>query len=267
MKNYQANILNPGNFFLQLFMGSSLDVTINGDEDRKHQFRQEYEDFKIFQTYLNIPLVLMILFINFYFGKTSRLLDQFYQVFITYFYITLAFRENILKVNGSNILSWWIIHHYLSILVSIMMLTWPKTEHYLAFRSGFYLYSLYTALLQIMQHKYQKKRLYIAKTLGKADPFDIANADSTPMQVERSFFVLLPFIFFGHGIQFYFANLLLRLFWRQESRMEWQVLGVGLTFLILGTFNVITMIEVIYNKFKNKKRQSVAMIESINKNK
>jgi TMPIT-like protein len=36
-----------------------------------------------------------------------------------------ALRENILKANGSNIRTWWVVHHYLSIAVSLVLLLWP----------------------------------------------------------------------------------------------------------------------------------------------
>jgi len=51
----------------------------------------------------------------------------FFQVWLLYYYISLALREHILKVNGSLIKWWWIIHHYLSIGVSLLLLTWPGT--------------------------------------------------------------------------------------------------------------------------------------------
>ena len=47
-----------------------------------------------------------------------------FQLWLTYYYITLALREHILKVNGSNINAWWIAHHYIAILLSAIVLTW-----------------------------------------------------------------------------------------------------------------------------------------------
>ena len=44
-------------------------------------------------------------------------------VWMLYYYVSLSLRENILKVNGSNIKDWWIYHHYLSSIMSITVLT------------------------------------------------------------------------------------------------------------------------------------------------
>ena len=57
-----------------------------------------------------------------------------------YYYVSLALRENILRVNGSNIRPWWITHHYLSSFMSIVLLTWPEGENYNKFLPQFNLY-------------------------------------------------------------------------------------------------------------------------------
>ena len=44
-------------------------------------------------------------------------------IWMLYYYVSLSLRENILKTNGSNIKRWWIIHHYLSSIMSITVLT------------------------------------------------------------------------------------------------------------------------------------------------
>ncbi len=42
-----------------------------------------------------------------------------------YFYCSMALRENVLMVNGSNIRPWWIHHHYWSIFTCFLFLTIP----------------------------------------------------------------------------------------------------------------------------------------------
>lgn len=37
----------------------------------------------------------------------------------------LAIRENVLRVNGSNIRNWWIRHHYYSVALALTVLTMP----------------------------------------------------------------------------------------------------------------------------------------------
>lgn len=49
-------------------------------------------------------------------------------IWMLYYYVSLSLRENILKTNGSNIKTWWIIHHYLSSVMSITVLTCECTH-------------------------------------------------------------------------------------------------------------------------------------------
>ena len=44
-------------------------------------------------------------------------------IWTLYYYVSLSLRENILRVNGSNIKPWWIYHHYVSAVMSITVLT------------------------------------------------------------------------------------------------------------------------------------------------
>lgn len=73
-------------------------------------------------------------------------------MFLSYFYMTLAMRENILRVNGSNIKQWWITHHYLSIILVLTMLTWPQSPVYDSYRFWFYLYAVYSGIVQVLQY-------------------------------------------------------------------------------------------------------------------
>lgn len=42
----------------------------------------------------------------------GELLLKIHQLWLLYYYLTLSLRENILLANGSDILHWWIYHHY-----------------------------------------------------------------------------------------------------------------------------------------------------------
>jgi len=90
------------------------------------------------------------------------------QLFLAYYYASLAIRENILRqvsicvkyfdthfvifrANGSNIKPWWIWHHYLSMGIATCFLTWPDSTSYAMFRNRLHIFGMYTALLQILQ--------------------------------------------------------------------------------------------------------------------
>ncbi len=51
-----------------------------------------------------------------------------YLVWLSYFYLAMALRENVLVVNGSHIRPWWITHHYISAAASLALLGLPITS-------------------------------------------------------------------------------------------------------------------------------------------
>ncbi|VDL66011.1 unnamed protein product, partial [Nippostrongylus brasiliensis] len=70
------------------------------------------------------------------------------------YYCTLTIRESILTINGSRcfrIKGWWVAHHYLSCVLSGMVLTWRDGECYQEFRPQFMYFVLYIAFIQILQ--------------------------------------------------------------------------------------------------------------------
>jgi hypothetical protein len=48
--------------------------------------------------------------------------DLLWHIWLLYYYLSIALRENILKANGSEIHGWWFMHHYISMV--------PKTKHF-----------------------------------------------------------------------------------------------------------------------------------------
>jgi len=245
LKRLHNEILNPGSRFLRLFLGSVNSVVLNGHASRRYKFKQEYEEFKRKCTLWNIPITFLLLFLF-----NNRVLDTFYQIWLFYFYLTLAMRESILQVNGSRINTWWIVHHYLSILLVMTLLTWPSTVIYRQFRPQFFVYAFYTAIVQLLQYQYQTQRLYVMKTLGKANQMDVANSDSTQVVLSRQFMFLLPFIFFGQLFQFF--NALCLFYWCVSSGewQEWQAYLVGLEFFVLAYGNFITTVRIFRRKWK-----------------
>ena len=78
--------------------------------------KQEYEKFRA-RTNIIFCLFTMIRAALLFYSPTSLLADMVESAslcWLLYYYASLALRENILKVNGSNIATWWISHHYIS---------------------------------------------------------------------------------------------------------------------------------------------------------
>eukprot|EP01080_Neovahlkampfia_damariscottae_P007191 gene7191-11507_t len=250
LQKIKDSILNSGDWVMESFLGSVNSYYLNGSNERRIEFKREYEQFKYGKTIYNIPIVIIVGFIlpMFFF---RRIYDQAYQLYMAHAYMSLAFRENILKVNGSSIHPWWIKHHYYSILLCLSMLTWPYTETYMRFRPWFYYYALYISIVQLGQYLYQQRKLYTQQTLGKANYLDTANSDSTPTHLSKgSFYILLPLLFIGDIIQLFFMYTLVSVYFLEK--VEWQVLSVGILFGIMGFFNFTTTWKVMMKKIKQK---------------
>jgi hypothetical protein len=76
LKEIKSSITNSGGPFMQLFLGKINSLYLTGDDDRKIQFKSEYEEFKLYYTLLNIPIILIILAI-----RPIRILDQGIAIF------------------------------------------------------------------------------------------------------------------------------------------------------------------------------------------
>jgi hypothetical protein len=62
---------------------------------------------------------------------------------LVWYYCTLTIRESILKVNGSRIKGWWRLHHFISTVVSGVLLIWPNTGAWYEFRDQFMWFNVY----------------------------------------------------------------------------------------------------------------------------
>lgn len=71
---------------------------------------------------------------------------------LVWYYCTLTIRESILKVNGSRIKGWWRFHHFLSTVVSGVLLVWPNTGPWYAFRQQFLWFNAYISMLFIQAY-------------------------------------------------------------------------------------------------------------------
>lgn len=241
------SILNPGPSFIRYFLGDVNSLVLSGGPQRRYSFKKEYESFKYKFTLWNLPLALILLFVS-----RFRVLDTLYQVFLLYFYVTLALRECILIVNGSNIRQWWIWHHYLSIVLCTVMITWASTVEYSIFRLQFMVFSVYNAILMMVQYVYQSRRLYVMTSLGKAGQMDVVSTD-TPQVSMLNF--LIPLVFGGHAQQ---ALLSLRLGYYIVANgftVTWQIYACAALFGIIFYGNFYTTLIVVKKKYSMMKKR------------
>jgi hypothetical protein len=177
--------------FVRLFLGQ-VNVKVYRKEERL-KLKQEYQKFRartdlIFLLGASIQLFLF---------PHVRLLELLFQVWLLYYYVSLSLRENILRVNGSNIKPWWIFHHYFSTFVALVVITWTDTQNFRLFIPQFLTLCLFQALVQLLQNRYQQARLYKLVAMGKATRMDVTGGEHSGMWLEQwtpTLMFLLPFL-------------------------------------------------------------------------
>jgi len=242
-----------GSLFVRLFLGQ-VNVKHYRDGER-FRLKQEYQKFKR----KTDPLFILFVVVQLMLTVRIRALEILFQVWLLYYYTTLALRENILKVNGSNINSWWIIHHYLSMAISISILTWsPESSNYNHFLPQFLYFSLFQGAVQVMQNFYQSSKLYNLIAMGKASNMDVTSEVGSSIFFDfgcsPGITFLLPFLLFVQSFQIYNSYTLLLMAFSQS--VEWQVFACGIIFGALGVGNLSTTLYTYYQKYKTKEKRS-----------
>eukprot|EP00057_Strongylocentrotus_purpuratus_P024145 XP_011678619.1 PREDICTED: transmembrane protein 120A [Strongylocentrotus purpuratus] len=188
------------NFLLSTTLGP-VSVSILSKKDR-FAYKEEYERFKL---YLSI-IMLVGATINTFFIKNSpmnspnrlgRICDACYHFLLVWFYCTLVIRESILRHNGSRIKGWWVVHHYLTVMLTAILLIWPDSVSYRMFRNQFMLFSLYLSVVQLIQYYYQSGCLYRLRALGEKSDMYIT-VEGFQNWMWRGLTFLLPFLFVAY---------------------------------------------------------------------
>eukprot|EP01094_Clydonella_sp_ATCC50884_P019123 TRINITY_DN366_c6_g1_i1.p1 TRINITY_DN366_c6_g1~~TRINITY_DN366_c6_g1_i1.p1 ORF type:complete len:336 (+),score=105.43 TRINITY_DN366_c6_g1_i1:156-1163(+) len=238
----QRFVPQTGSLFVRLILGHvNVKVLKQGD---KFMMKQEYEKFK---GRTNWFLILGGLVQLFRFPGVDVVFAAF-QIWMLYYYITLALREHILKVNGSHIKSWWLIHHYVSIALGFALLTWSVSEvrYHLMRRFAFCIFV--QGIVQTMMHRYQLGRLYAKVATGEARSMDVTGELMNPRYVP-SLSVLLPFLITAQLLQVYTGSLCWSYF---LSGAEFHTLLVGAFAITLGVGNLSTTILTYYQKWEGQ---------------
>ncbi|XP_065830401.1 ion channel TACAN-like [Oscarella lobularis] len=253
IEEIEATLPRANHWFLLLTLGN-LDVTLLTKKDRS-SYKQQYEKFKLLVTVVAGVLSLANLFVF-----HNRLTDAALQFLLVWYYCTLTIRETILRQNGSRIRRWWVLHHYLSIVVSCCLLMWHAGSNYYSFRTNLMAYSLYLNFVQYVQYYYQRGSLYRLVTLGKVHELDITR-DGPRVKTWAELTFLLPLLIFGYSWQFYNAYQLLALWNSGKPKGQWELFTTGILFLILACGNCWT----VYKTLQQKLNRDRAMQRARNK--
>lgn len=254
-------IPKTGSLFIRLMLGK-VNVRVFSPNDRQ-LLRDEFTKFKTRTTYAYIMLPLLSLLVQHYIGE--YLADSHWslvliQIWLMYYYLTLAIRCNILKMNGSKMMDWWIYHHYISIFMTAVYLTWPNANVYNKYKKQYLLYLSFQGFVQFLQNHYQRARHYTLRALGRAGSMDVPMTETI---TETPGMVLIALIYANQFVQMFLGFSLLYtlhvdldLFQPIANyREEMQALTLGVCLLILGTGNFVATSITLIKKKSNDKRE------------
>ncbi|KAG6425624.1 hypothetical protein SASPL_116067 [Salvia splendens] len=265
--------------FLRMFLGA-INVRANR-KDVQLKVKEEYNNFRDRTSYLFLffPSLLLVLRSWMWEGCLPALPVQLYQAWLLYLYTGLALRENILRVNGSDIrpcrdfhnflfrlhLCRWIKHHYCAMAMALISLTW-ETERgpdcaqkqcrviksKMVVQRGvelFLRWAIMQGVAMILQNRYQRQRLYTRIALGKARRMDVVWGETAG--VEGQLLLLCPILFVLQGFEAYVGVLLLKTALSGFSP-DWQVITCGILFIIMAVGNFANTVQTLATKSKVK---------------
>ncbi|KAL8139046.1 hypothetical protein V2J09_005047 [Rumex salicifolius] len=255
----------PQGRFLKMFIGP-----INVRATRKDvqlKVKEEYNSYRdrTALLFLLFPAVLLVLGSRMWDGCLPAFPVQLYQAWLLFLYMGLAFRENILRVNGSDIRPWWVYHHYCAMVMALVSLTWeikgqPNCVQKQRGVQLFLKWAMMQGVAMLLQNRYQRQRLYTRIALGKAKMMDVVWGETAG--VKGQLWLLCPILFILQGFEAYVGLLLL-----QTALVgvvpEWQVIFCGLLLVIMAVGNFTNTVQTLMAKsrFKAKMKRSKSKLE------
>ncbi|KAL5196230.1 Transmembrane protein 120 [Glycine soja] len=210
--------------------------------------------------FLLFPATLLILRSWVWSGCLPTFPVQMYQAWLLFLYTGLALRENILRVNGSDIRPWWIYHHYCAMVMALVSLTWEiKGQPDCAKKQRgvqlFLQWAMMQGVAMLLQNRYQRQRLYTRIALGKAKRMDVVWGETAG--VDGQLWLLCPILFTLQGFEAYVGLLLLRTA-VVGVVSEWQVIFCGVLLVLMAVGNFANTVQTLMAKsrFKAKMRRS-----------
>ncbi|CAD5222394.1 unnamed protein product [Bursaphelenchus xylophilus] len=228
--------------YLSIILGSNLNVSLLNPDDR-YRYKQEYEKFKMTVTSVAMAVLMLSYFVP------SRATDALSTMLLVWYYCTLTIREAILRVNGSRIKGWWVLHHYAACALCAIVLIWKDGPCYKEFRNLFIGMAFYIALVQMMQYKYQTGCLRRLHALGQRHSMDITVEGFSSWMFKGLTFIL-PFLVIGYILQAYCSVYLFYMYFYRGCSGEWQVITLAILFGMISLGNIITSLMVFLKKLR-----------------
>ncbi|KAL3837988.1 hypothetical protein ACJIZ3_022579 [Penstemon smallii] len=240
--------------FLRMFLGP-INVRANR-KDVQLKVKEEYNKFRDGTAFLFLclPTLLLVLRSWVWDGCLPALPVQLYQAWLLYLYTGLALRENILRVNGSDIRPWWIKHHYCAMVMALISLTWeiergPDCAQKQRGVELFLKWAIMQGVAMILQNRYQRQRLYTRIALGKARRMDVVWGETAG--VEGQLLLLCPILFVLQGFEAYVGVLLLKTA-IDGLGLEWQVITCGILLIVMAVGNFANTVQTLVTKSRVK---------------
>ncbi|XP_074637242.1 transmembrane protein 120B-like [Acropora palmata] len=237
IKAFEISLPSQAGLFLKCCLGN-INVSLH---NKKLEYKNDYENFKFKMILISMLFTILDLYVFNY-----RITDALFHALLLWYYSTLTLQEHILIANGSRIKGWWVAHHYVSIILSGLLLIWPDGTVYQLFRKQFFYFSLYLAFVQLLQFRYQSGVLYRLRALGISHSMDITK-EGFQSWMWRGLGFVIPFLIVGYVFQLYNAYTLYRLSFHPECT-DWQVLALSVVFFTLFAGNMTTLLYVLQQK-------------------
>ncbi|CAM8884580.1 unnamed protein product [Rhodiola kirilowii] len=246
--------------FLKMFLGP-IDVRATRKEVQ-FKVKEDYNSYKdrTALLFLLFPATLLVLRSWLWNGCMPAFPVQLYQAWLLFLYTGLAMRENVLRVNGSDIRPWWIYHHYCSMTVALVSLTWeikrgPDCAQKQRGVELFLKWAMMQGVAMLLQNRYQRQRLYTRIAMGKAKRMDVVWGESAG--VKGQLWLLCPILFILQGFEAYVGLLLLRADFAGVVS-EWQIVFCGMLLVLMAVGNFSNTVQTLLAKsrFKAKMRKS-----------
>lgn len=245
--------------FLKLLLGP---VNLRARKEVQLKVKEEYNSYRdrTAIVFLGFPMILLFLRSWLWNGCFPALPVQLYQAWLLLLYTTLALRENILRVNGSDIRPWWVCHHYCAMLMALVSLTWgikgqPDCARKQRGVELFLCWAVMQGFAMMLQNRYQRQRLYTRIALGKAKRMDVVWGETAG--VEGQLLLLCPILFLLQVFEGYVGFLLLRTAHRGIIP-EWQVVVCGILLIAMAIGNFANTVDtlMVKSRFKAKMKKS-----------
>ncbi|PKI69491.1 hypothetical protein CRG98_010124 [Punica granatum] len=235
-------------------------------KDVQLKVKEEYNSYRdrTALLFLLFPAVLLVLRSWIWKGCMPAFPVQLYQAWLLFLYTGLALRENILRVNGSDIRPWWIYHHYSAMIMALVSLTWEiKGPHCARKQRGVQLFlewAMMQGVAMLLQNRYQRQRLYTRIALGKAKRMDVVWGETAG--VAGQLWLLCPILFILQGFEAYVGLSLLKTAFVGVAS-EWQVVFCGMILVFMAVGNFVNTVKTLMTKsrFKAKMKRTKSKAE------